>query len=315
METKLWLVLILCTLGFSNEFFKYSDTLSKIQISKAECESKQHAVWVKANWVEKGIFSDNLKEAEACIRYFPSLGHDTSKTAVLYFPGDIDGDPEAYDKSANYVNYVQKAYNYYKKNKVASIIVGRPGTLGGSGMAQSERRLPIETYLVDAAITKIKEKYGYERVSIAGLSGGGGLVAAVLTLGRTDIDCAVIASGLSSVKTRTRTYNYNAYIKGMFNGNINLYEVYDPIDNINKIKKDEKRQVYVLADVADRQVSFESQKEFFDKLITVEEKSYLILLDTGEPKHHILQNEAFATASMCMLGKSVEDIQNKLTKK
>ena len=48
---------------------------------------------------------------------------------------------------------------------------------------------------MNAAVDMIKERYKIGRLAVAGQSGGGSVVASLLSLGRRDIACAAPASG------------------------------------------------------------------------------------------------------------------------
>ena len=80
--------------------------------------------------------------------------------------------------------------------------LGRPGILGSTGN-HLDRRRPREVALVDAALDRLKRHFGWTSLNLAGQSGGGHLVAALMAR-RSDIDCAVIASGNTAVAQRNR---------------------------------------------------------------------------------------------------------------
>ena len=101
--------------------------------------------------------------------------------------------------------------------------LARPGILGSSGHHRDRRR-PREVALVDAALTRLKERFGWTALNIVGQSGGGHLVAALIAR-RSDIDCAVIASGNTAVAQRNREYGWTADITGHA-------DFLDPIDHV-----------------------------------------------------------------------------------
>jgi len=306
--------ILLATSVSANDIFSYEDIFKNTKVTKEECEAKQHAVWVEASWIEKGLFSDSTVNATACIRYFPSKSAEHSKTAILFFSGDIT-DKKIYEKSANYDTQVAYSTKNEEELGVAIIRVGRPSLYGSTGMTHKERRLPIEAYLNNAAISKIKEKFGYERISIAGQSGGGGIVSAILTLGRTDLDCAVSASGVSSIKTRIKTFNPKNYAKHEDMTGYSFSQIYDPIDYIKNINKDSKRTTFIIGDPRDTVVSFESQQEFFENLKSVETNAVLIEAEaSSKGGYHWLSNAAIKTASMCVKGSSVNEIKAAIRK-
>ncbi|EWS62285.1 Poly(3-hydroxybutyrate) depolymerase [Hydrogenophaga sp. T4] len=73
--------------------------------------------------------------------------------------------------------------------------MARPGVYGSTVLNHRyQRRTHEEVAVVSAAIDQIKARYGLDRISLAGQSGGGYLALAMVVSGRTDID-AVAASG------------------------------------------------------------------------------------------------------------------------
>ena len=101
--------------------------------------------------------------------------------------------------------------------------LARPGILGSSGN-HLDRRRPREVALVDAALSRLKQHFGWARLNLVGQSGGGHLVAALMAR-RTDIDCAVIASGNTAVAQRNRENGWSADITGHS-------DFLDPIDHV-----------------------------------------------------------------------------------
>lgn len=319
--------LLLLTCAFSagtaevnNEAFSYSDVLSPKTISKSDCEAKQHAVWVETEWQERGMFGRQVQQtAKGCIRYFPSSKAGGADTALLFLHGDVysHDDPNqhrySYEKAATFKDQVAQAERMSKEIGLQVIRVGRPGVYGSTGMSHvRERRMPIEAHLVNAALDAIKAHYGYRRIQLAGQSGGGGLVGAVLTLGRTDLDCAVAGSGAVSVKTRVRLLGAKEARKGLDKTGQSLADVYDPIDHIDGVKPDSNRRVFVMGDPRDSKVAFDSQKEFHQKLRDAGIPATLLIAAAKDSKHHGLASQAQRVAGWCKAGHSDAEIQARL---
>jgi hypothetical protein len=117
------------------------------------------------------------------------------------------------------------------------------------------------------------------------------LVGAVLTLGRTDSDCAVVGSGAVSVKTRTRLLGTKAARKGLDQTGQSLSDAYDPIDHIEGVKPDSNHRVFVLGDPRDSKVAFDSQKEFYQKLAAAGIPAMLLIAAAKDSKHHGLASQ------------------------
>jgi len=294
-----------------DETFDFNEVLNPATISQTECLNKQDAVWVETQWQEQGA----NHAAKGCIRYFPSANAVGAETAVLFIHGDvlsgsIAQSREAYPKSSSRSIQLARAERSAKEIGLPVIRIGRPGTYGSTGASHlRERRLPVEAHLVNAALDAIKNKYGYKRMQLTGLSGGGGLVGAVLTLGRTDIDCAVAASGALSIKTRSRLLGSKEAQRGQDQTGQPLSAVYDPIDHVAGIKPDNQRRVFVLGDPQDSAVGFDSQEEFQQKLVANGTPATLLTALATDSKHHELAPEALRVAAWCKAGVADAQIQ------
>jgi pimeloyl-ACP methyl ester carboxylesterase len=73
------------------------------------------------------------------------------------------------------------------------LVLGRPGMQGSSGDHARDRHTPAEVELVDAALTELRRRYGFQDLVLLGFSSGGVIVADLLAR-RSDVRCAVIGS-------------------------------------------------------------------------------------------------------------------------
>lgn len=137
--------------------------------------------------------------------------------------------------------------------------LARPGILGSSGN-HLDRRRPREVALVDAALGRLKQHFGWSRLNLVGQSGGGHLVAALMAR-RADIDCAVIASGNTAVAQRNRENGWAADITGHA-------DFLDPIDHVQDVARHPPNKVIVLTDPRDARVSATVQTAYVDALRT-----------------------------------------------
>jgi dienelactone hydrolase len=135
--------------------------------------------------------------------------------------------------------------------------LARPGILGSSGHHRDRRR-PREVALVDAALTRLKAHFGWTGLNVVGQSGGGHLVAALIAR-RSDIDCAVVASGNTAVARRNRENGWTADITGHV-------DFLDPIDHVADVARHPPRKVIVLTDPQDARVSASVQTAYVDAL-------------------------------------------------
>jgi len=285
-------------------------------MTQVECQARQDAVWVETQWTERGALGGSTaRAAKGCIRYFPSANARGAETAVIFMHGDvlsgsISHAREAYVKSSSRSIQLARAERSAKEIGLPVIRIGRPGTYGSTGASHlRERRMPVEAYLMNAAVDAIKAKYGYQRIQLTGLSGGGGLVGALLTMGRTDIDCAVVGSGAVSIKTRARLLDSKEAQRGQDQTGQPLSAVYDPIDHIAGVRPDGQRRVFVLGDPLDTAVAFESQREFQQKLVSTGTPATLLTALAVDLKHHELASEAMRVAAWCKSGTPDTQIQ------
>jgi hypothetical protein len=144
-----------------------------------------------------------------------------------------------------------------------------------------------------AALDALKERHGYKRFHLVGQSGGGHTVALLLQM-RTDIGCAVMASGVVSVKTFERDLGNTV-------GSI-IRAFPDPIDSVGKLQQQPGRRMIVVSDPEDKVVSFRSQREFVER---VKSKGLPILQITaaaGDTYFHGLASVGRRVASDCAKG-------------
>lgn len=167
------------------------------------------------------------------------------------------------------------------------LTLGRPGVYGSSGDHQQRRR-PREVAVVDAALTALMDAFGWRRCDVAGLSGGGHLVAALLAR-RSDIGRAVIASGNVSVRQRNRENGREHDITG-------ATDFVDPIDLVADVARHPPDTLIVLTDPEDTVVSAACQTAYVDALrragVAVDHR----LVRALEPTHHVLRDAALLSA-------------------
>lgn len=281
--------------------------------TQVQCQSRPFSIWIQVEWKKstKQIeIADNRISSE-CVQYFPSDIALKSKTALFYLSDDVALDRSELD-GLNNRNYSNNSFQLQIKyaNAIASkygipyIHIARPGMYGSSGNTATERHSLKEASFIDSAVNAIKAKLAYQRFSVLGQSGGGGLVASLITSGRSDIDCAVVASGSSSLKTRLATSKSTSKVKfGRDTTGLMYEELYDSIDYVDKISQDVKREIIALADPEDEAVSYISQKEFYEKVKSKGIKITWVDSKGSGPQHHNLIKQGLQAAADCMRNK------------
>jgi dienelactone hydrolase len=159
----------------------------------------------------------------------------------------------------------------------------------GSSGNHHERRREREVALVDDALDRLKNAFGWQRISLAGLSSGGHLVAALMAR-RGDIDCAVIASGNVAVRMRNQERGMRA--------DVTVYSDFvDPIDLVSDVARHPPNKVIVLTDPRDKIVSAVGQTAYVQALRDVGVAVEHRFLPAADAHHHILRQAAILAAA------------------
>jgi len=257
---------------------------------QAECPVGDTAVWTR------------YRGGRDCIRYFASGNLDHAPLAMILFYGDrrdwIRRDPATIPR--NTVR-AQQAYvaGLSERFGLPVILVARPGTFGSSGN-HFHRRQAAEFLALDNALDEIRERYHIGRFVLVGQSGGATAVAAMLTLGRTDISCAVLTSGAYALLERAEFLRkQNGYPSRPGRDTTGLPHPYDPLAHVNGIVDDRDRLILVIGSPEDRLTPFRFQKEFADAVMARGHRVRLMEHPAPAPLHHALANVGLEAAAEC----------------
>lgn len=253
---------------------------------QVECKKNTPSIWVVVDG--KGD----------CIRYFLSKSKRAPEVAIVY----LHGDEMAQSPSDAHVTSV---YFFHGRTPAAVqafvdarglesefpyIFLSRPGTYGSTG-DHKDRRQEREVKLVGAALDSIKENLGVRKFVLSGLSGGGHLVGALLSR-RNDIKCAVIGSGVVSIASRNQLRGWTRDITG-------YSSFVDPIREVGGIKVQTAPKIFVLGDSGDQNVPFETQRAYYDALLSRGLEAYLIPVRGRGTERHILTRPIYDVARWC----------------
>lgn len=260
--------------------FSADDVLSGTA-ARAELRDAPGRVWIEVDGVPESLC---LYGAEG-----PS-----SMPPLVYLDGDcsrrVEGAWSVYGGySAHSPHTLQRWAEQIASSTARTFVnLARPGIHGSTGDHQKRRRLR-EVSVVDAALSALKEAFGWDRIDLAGFSGGGHLVAAVLSR-RSDVGCAVIASGNVSVRQRNREKGWSADITG-------YSDFIDPIDLVEKVATHPPQHVVVLTDPRDQVVSAACQTAYVEALrragVAVDHR----FVPSTEPTRHVLIGAALLAAA------------------
>lgn len=287
-----------------DETFPPSELTTGKSIGKERCQRLPYAVWVEHQY------------GDECIRYYPSSGVDGAKQAVFFFHGDrLEG---RFPITGAYRDNSVKAQlalaeRSFKAYGVPFIMMARPGAYGSSG-EHGRRRLPKEFHSINAAVDAIKAKHRIDRVVLAGQSGGATMVAALLTLGRTDVSCAVATSGVYAVLERAELYRRLHGARSQPGTDTTGHRnVYDVIDHVAGIKPDPRRRILIIGDPKDQTTAFSLQRSFVERVKEAGHPVDLIEAKARGTQHHSLTHVAFKAAPLCAVGMPTEELVRSLS--
>jgi predicted esterase len=260
-------------------------------LTRGQCLAQPRRLWVV------------LEDGAECIAYIAPDSNASGSTAVVFFEGDVpDADmaPQRMSKMvAAYQQHVTEAQTHFG---LPFIVVGRPGLMGSSGY-HLIGGLRDEGEVMNAAIDGLKQRYGYQRLALAGQSGGARIVAQLLVLGRRDIACAVMGSGAYGVPLAKRGGHIATNIFGEPG---RRYLV--PLHQAGGIVAASDRRAFVIGDPRDVRTPFPGQREWAEKMQALGHHAVLLEGTARDSEHHGLSATALQVAAMCAGGKSDQEI-------
>jgi pimeloyl-ACP methyl ester carboxylesterase len=268
---------------------RFHPVLIEESTSKAKCESRDDRIFVET------------KLGTECVAYFVTNGFEPRRQAVFFFGGDARyNDPRALDAGLEQQKKLMQLWA--DRSKVRYVYISRAGLQGSSGN-HGERRLPKETFVMNAAVDMLKARLGLDDIALAGQSGGGTIAAALLTLGRADVHCDVLGSGATEL-TEVE-FDYLTKIRRHPNKTLLHRKMYDPSDHLGTIATRADRRIFALADKSDTVVPFKYQAQFIDEVKAAGHLAKLIEVDGKGPQHHGTEFYSLAVAGACL--NEVED--------
>lgn len=256
-----------------------------------------------------GVWSEYVGGHD-CIRYFTGGNLEQAPVVVVVFYGDRDGYlswpiadiPDNTDEA-------QSAYarRLAKVMGLPVVIIARPGTYGSSG-DHHKRRQVQEFLALNAAVDGIVSLYQIKRLVLMGHSGGATAAAALLTLGRNDISCAVLTSGAYGLLERAqlmRIRNRQPQQPGI---DLTGYPApYDPLEHVNGVVPDSGRLIVIMGNEEDRITPFEFQRAFAEALRSRGHRVDLVNQAALPPDFHNLEGRpARNVAKRCAASRTQE---------
>ena len=259
--------------------------------NRATCSDEASFAWVVHS------------EGADCIRYFAGRNLSDAPVVVVIFSGDRDKMLKLMPEDIrNNTRRSQEAIaaKLSKQIDIPVVIVARPGTYGSSGDHRQRRQIR-EFLALDSALSSIRQRYGIGQFVLLGHSGGATAAAALLTLGRTDIRCAVMTSGAYDLLERARRRVEAAGTRSSLNRDTTgLKMPFDPLYKIDGIVRDEHRLIFVLGNPLDKITPFDLQKKFADAVAAAGHHVQLREEPAKEPSfHNLLGGVGLKTAAEC----------------
>jgi pimeloyl-ACP methyl ester carboxylesterase len=256
----------------------YETMLTREAISRGPCEVKPGRVFVA-----HGLGSE-------CIAYYEAGVSTNAVPTIFVFDGDVPpADATAPGKLDDYLGRIRRFLDQRgRAHGVRYIFVARPGVFGSSGNHGGAKR-PTEIETINAAVDEIKQRLKLDKISLAGQSGGSTVAAGLLALGRTDIACAVLASGgfdMPDIITRARIKTQQS------SGDIEREKrqlaghFFDVLGSTARVANNPERRIFVLADPQDKRTPFDQQQRYADGMTAAGHKTVVLTANgRGKERH------------------------------
>lgn len=244
-------------------------------------------------------------EGEDCIRYFAGGALRRAPLAIVQFSGDRDASsrlpPEDIPSNSRGARE-SIAERQAKRAGVPVIFIARPGTYGSSG--NHDRRRQAREYLaMHAALDTIRQRYAIQRFILVGHSGGATIAGALLTMGRTDIECAILTSGTFDLVERMRRRAIDRGNAPPTDEAIHRRAYVDPLHHVDGIAPDPQRRIYVIGNPRDTVTPFDLQRNFAQAVSNAGHQIELLEAPAHPPDYHNLKEGlGFKMATACAQG-------------
>jgi len=288
----------------SDQPFDAEEALNGALSSPQHCARVPNGLWIEV---------DGQGDCVRC--YAQGLSSSANPRCLVFFGGDV------MLWTTKGVRYITPSYaasspsviegdmaEWSREAGLPAIYLARPGIYGSSGDHNMRRRYR-EIALMSCALDRIKERHGISSFILAGQSGGGQIVAALLNW-RTDVEAAVITSGLVSTKQGAAYWENRREIPGRL-----LYDAaafYDPVDEVERIPQDPAPQIYVISDPEDRSVPFYSQLYYVRRLRAAGLEPQHIYAHAPGPRRHLLAQHGKRAAALVAQGRTAPEIRTAL---
>ncbi len=238
----------------------------------------------------------------ACIAYYATSNRTQYRPAVIYFEGDVPAaDTLKPNFSQKYLTNMRQVFGQLaERSGVRFVFIARPGLFGSSGN-HAARRSAGEMLTMDAAVDAVKARLKLGEIVLAGQSGGSTVGAALLTLGRRDVACAVLGSGLLSVVEIEHAHRVRERLPDIKPALLQVL-LFDPTDRLDWIERLQARRIFVLGDPTDTRTPFRQQRQFAERVRALGHHATAIeVAGEGELMHGVAHH-TLPAAALCARG-------------
>jgi len=271
------------------------DMARGVTITQPQCAALGSAVWVRA------------MGRDFCIRYYLSTAGGEGRRPVVFMQGDkgwrydprtrsfiLPPDARPYDPA----NFMRFADSFSKAARTTAIYLARMGVDGSSGH-HAQRHSVLELAVMNAALTAIRQRHGFDGFHLVGQSGGASLVGGLLGL-RRDIGCAVPGAGrLARLETRPPPADP-------------ALQRFDPIDGIPAIVRHSQARILVVTDPQDVRVPYRHQATFVEELRRAGGQVEHYFIEATDANHHGTVAYTRPAVAACIRGASPLEISAEL---
>jgi pimeloyl-ACP methyl ester carboxylesterase len=274
---------------------KFAPVLVAESKSQALCESVPNRIFVK------------YQLGSECIAYYVTPGFADIPRAVVFFDGDA-GTADYTDPAKEAPRQAGKRRlldRWAKAFKLRYVYVSRVGLNGSSGN-HADRAKPNETMVMEAALDILKRRLGFATLALAGQSRGSTIGAAMLTRGRSDIECAVLGSG--AYELTTLEYDHIKAAGGKATREQLAKLLYDPSAHVDGVSRAPERRIFLLGDPDDQRAPIDQQIRFNDQLEAAGHHVRFAFINAKDELDHGAMGATIPAAGACLAGWSDDRI-------